>query len=117
MQHDDYLYSFRDPFNSPSLEFIPYNFGLSNSGTGTSMYLYPGEYTISAVYIEYIKLPSRVSYGNYTYIDGVDYPQSTLELPEHTHQEIVNLACQIAALNTENPEYIQLKNQKIMIQE
>lgn len=117
IQHDDYLYSFRDPFNSPSLEFIPYNFGLSSTGSGTSIYIYPGDYTISSVYVEYIKYPSRVSYGNYTYIDGVNYPQNTFELSEHTHQEIVDLACQIAALNIENPEYIQLKNQKIMIQE
>jgi hypothetical protein len=81
------------------------------------MYIYPGDYFIPSVYIEYIKYPSRVSFGNYTYLDGVNYPQTTLELSDLVHQEIVDLACQIAGLNTENPEYIQLKNQKILIQE
>lgn len=116
-QHDDYRESLRDPFNLPSLEFIPFNFGRSSSGTGSSMYIYPGDYTVSDVYIEYIKYPSRISYGNYTYIDGTVYPEATSELEDHTHQEIVDLACQLAALATENPEYIQLKNQKILISE
>lgn len=117
MQHDDYKEALRDPFNSPSLEFIPFNFGRSSSGTGTSLYIYPGDYTIPSVYIEYIKYPSRVSYGNYTYIDGINYPQTTLEVPEQAHQEVVNLACLIASLNTDNPEYVQLKSSKINIQE
>jgi len=117
MQHDDYRIALRDPFNTPSLEFIPFNFGRASSEDGTSLYLYPGDYTIPSVYLEYIKYPSKVSYGNYTYIDGVNYPQATLEVPEQAHQEVVNLACQIAALNIENPEYIQLKSQKILIQE
>lgn len=117
VQHDDYRESLRDPFNSPSLEFIPFNFGRASSDTGSSMYIYPGEYTIPAVYIEYIKYPSRISFGNYTYLDGVVYPEATSELSEHTHPEIVDIACQVAALATENPEYIQLRNQKILIQE
>ena len=117
MQHDDYRESLRDPFNSPSLEFIPFNFGRSSSDTGSSMYIYPGDYTIPAVYIEYIKYPSRISFGNYVYLDGVTYPEATSELADHTHVEIVDIACQVAALATENPEYIQLRNQKILIQE
>lgn len=117
LQHDDYLTALRDPFNNASLEFVPFNFGRSSSGSGTSMYIYPGDYTIPSVYIEYIKYPSRVSLGTYTYIDGVTYPPTTLELSDLVHQEVVDLACQIAGLYTENPEYIQLKNQKMLIQE
>jgi len=117
IQHDDYRESLRDPFNSPSLEFIPFNFGRSSTALGTSLYIYPGEYTIPAAYIEYVKYPSRVSFGNYTYIDGINYPQTTLEVPEQAHQEIVNLACLLAAMNIDNPEYLQLKSAKISIQE
>ena len=117
IQHDDYIGVLKDPFNSPSQEFIPYNFGRSSVGNSSSIYMYPGQYTISAVYPEYIKLPQKVSFGNYTYIDGNVYPPTTFDLPEHTHVEIIDIACEIAALNIENPEYIQLKTQKVFSQE
>lgn len=117
MQHDDYREALRDPFNSPSTEFIPYNFGRSSTGNNVpSLFLYGGSLpasTITNVYVEYLKYPVQVSLGGYTYIDGVVYPPTDLDFPEHTHPEIVDIACQIAALNIENPEYIQLKNQKV----
>jgi hypothetical protein len=118
VQHDDYRESLRDPFNSPSFEFIPYNFGKSSTQSAkSSIYIYPSSYTVDRVYIEYIKKPSRVSYGNYTYIDGVVYPPATCELPEQTHQEVVDIACQIASYAIENPEYIRLKAEKTFIHE
>lgn len=117
VQHDDYVQALKDPFNSPSQEFLPYNFGRSSSGTTTSLYIYPGLFTVGLVYPEYIKMPQKVSYGNYTYIDGNIYPPTTLDFPEHTHNEIVDIACEIAAMNIENPEYIQLKNQKVFSHE
>jgi hypothetical protein len=112
IQHDDIRTVLRDPFNNASLEAIPYNFGRSATG-GSSIYIYPDKYKIALVYIEYIKLPSKVNYGNYVYINGTTYPETTLEFPEHTHSEIVDIACQIAALNIESPEYIQMKSQKV----
>jgi len=117
MSHDDYLLALRDPFNSPSTEFIPFNFGKSSASDTTSIYLYPGDYTIDEVHVEYIKYPSKVSYGNYIYIDGNTYPEATLEFPEHTHQEIIDVALEIAALNIENPEYVQLKTRKVFSNE
>ncbi len=113
IQHDDIRTVLRDPFNNASLEAIPYNLGRSLVGNSPAMFIYPGQLIVSNVYLEYIKRPSKVSYGNYVYIDGTTYPEATLELPEHTHSEIVDIACQIAALNIESPEYIQLKSQKV----
>jgi hypothetical protein len=117
MQHDDYLDALQDPFNTPSLESIPYNFGRASSNNGSSIYIYPGNLNITGVYVEYLKYPAKVSYGNYVYIDGNTYPPTDFETPEHLHQEIIDLACQIAALNIENPEYIQLKTQKVFLSE
>lgn len=117
IQHDDYLTVIRDPFNNASLEAIPYNFGRSSTNGSTSLYIYPGEYVINFVFPEYIKYPAKVSIGNYKYIDGNTYTPTNFELPEHTHQEIVDLACQIASLNIENPEYIRLKQEKVFINE
>lgn len=117
IQHDDYRNAIRDPFNNASSEFVPFNFGRASSGTGTSIYIYPDDYSITNVYIEYLKYPSRISYGNYVFIDGNTYPAATSELPEHLHPEIVDVACQIAALNIESPEYVQLKSQKVFLSE
>ncbi len=118
MQHDDYREALKDPFNSPSQEFIPYNFGRSSSSNGgTSIYMYAGTYSINKVYLEYIKQPTKVNLGTYTSIDGINYPPTSFELPEHTHREIVDIACQIASLNIESPEYIRLKQEKVFLHE
>lgn len=117
IQSDDLSECLKDPFNSSSLDYIIYNVGRSSLNEGTSIYLYPGKYTLSTLYPEYVKYPSRITYGNYTYIDGNTYTQTNCELPEQTHPEIVDIAVQLAALNVENPEYIQLKNMKLNIQE
>lgn len=120
MQHDDYRVALRDPFNSPSTEFIPYNLGRSSNGNSTSIYLYSGDIipsAISSVYVEYIKYPRKVSLGTYKYLDGLIKPVQDIELPAHTHPEIIDIACQVAALDIENPEYIQLKNQKVLMNE
>lgn len=120
MQHDDIMESLRDPFNKPSYEFVPYNYGKSSSGTSTSIYVYGGDLPASAInsiYIEYVKKPSRISMGNYQYIDGVTYTANTSELPEQAHPELVDIACELAAMNIENPEYIQLKSQKVLTHE
>lgn len=116
-QHDDYRELLQDPFNSPSEDYIPYNFGLSTDRTSSSIYIYPGIFQIKKVYVEYIKVPARMSLGNYSYIDGTTYPPTTSDLPTYTHNELVDLAVQIASLASESPEYIQLKNQKINIHE
>lgn len=116
MQHDDYREALKDPFNSPSLEFVPYNFGRSSTGT-SSIYMYPGIYSINKVYLEYLKQPRKVSLGTYTYIDGTTKTPTSFELPEHTHSEIIDLACQIASLNVESPEYIRLRQEKVFLHE
>lgn len=113
VQHDDIRTVLRDPFYNGSLDSIPYNMGRSLSGDSSALFIYPNQLVISKVFPEYIKYPQRVNYGGYVYLDGNTYPETTLEFPEHTHLEIVDIACQIAALAIESPEYIQLKSQKV----
>ena len=116
VQHDDINETLRDPFVKKNKEYIPYNFGRNSTNSGTSLYIYTSK-NITGVALEYVKYPARVSLGTYPYINGVTYPQNTLETAEHTHREIVDLACQLAAQNTQNPEYIQIRNQKLLINE
>jgi hypothetical protein len=116
-QTDDLNEIFKDPFNSPSIDNLPYNFGTASDGDGTSIYIYPGDLEVEGVKLEYIRYPKRIHFGNYTYIDGTTPTLQSFELSEETHDEIVNLATQLTSLIIENPEYIQLKERKIQIQE
>lgn len=115
-QHDDYRYALEDPFNSAGEEFIPYNIGRSSASNNEALYIY-SNYPISKVYVEYIKYPQRVSMGTYPYIDGVTYAEQTLETSPQTHPEIVDIACFLAGSNTQNPEYIQVRQSKLLIHE
>lgn len=116
-QHDDLTEILRDPFNSPSLEALPYNVGMSTLNQAQSIYIYPGNATITNVEISYVRRPKRVSFGTYQYIDGIVYPQQSLEVPFHLRQEVVDLACQLAGLATDNPEYVQLRTLKTSLNE
>lgn len=112
VQHDDYRELLKDPFNDADFEFIPYNFGLSSDQTTSSIYMYPNQYSIKKVYVEYIKQPAKMSLGTYTYIDGTTYPPTTSDLPTYTHNELVDIAVQLASLAVANPEYVEYKNYK-----
>lgn len=114
IQHDDLLEALKDPFNKPSLEFLPFNLGRNSAGN-TSMFIYPGTIQVDKVFVEYLKKPNKMSLGNYVYIDGTTRPLSHCELPDNTHAQIVDIAAQIASLNIENPEYLKLKSQKVLI--
>jgi len=114
IQNDDLSYALDDPFNKSTDEGVIVNFGRSSDGTGESLYLYPDTgQSLGKVYIEYIKKPAKISFGGYEYIDGTTYPSQDCDLPEMVHTEIVDLAVQIASGIIENPQYVQLKTQKL----
>lgn len=117
VQNDDLNDILRDPFNSPYLEGIPANFGRSSSGTGSSLYLYPGDLTLVTAKAEYIKRPAKMYLTSYTYIDGTTTTPQDCELPEHTHSEIVDIAVQLAASITQNPDLAQAYQFKLLKQE
>lgn len=116
MQHDDYRLALKDPFNEAGEEFIPYNIGKASTSESEALFLY-SDFPIERVYTEYVKYPARVSSGNYQYIDGNVYPEQSLQTPNQTHSEIVDIACMLAGLYAQSPEYIQLKSTKLSIQE
>lgn len=115
VQSDDISEALKDPFNKSSLDYILYTVGRSSTGSGESLYLYPGTLTLGDFYPEYIKYPRKVYYGGYTYIDGTVTVQTNSELPESTHPEIVDIAVALAAANVQSPELLALKNAKLNI--
>lgn len=116
MQHDDYRDAIKDPFNEAGEEFLPYNVGRASDGTEESIYIY-SRFPVQTVFVEYLRYPPRVSSGNYQYIDGNIYPEQTLVTPPQSHSEIVDIACMLAGLAAQSPEYIQLKATKLSLQE
>lgn len=115
IQNDDLNYALQDPFNKSWDEEVLVNFGRSSDGNGQSLYLYPDAgQSIGKVYLEYIKMPAKLSFGGYTYIDGTTPAAQDSDLPELIHPEIVDAAVEIAAGIIESPQYVQLKAQKII---
>jgi len=124
-QHDDFneLEISGDPFHSPSMTWgeIPILFGRTDTilDDKGSIYLYTEPGVIpEEVYLEYIKHPNRMTVGGYDYIDGTPQPNMVnSDLPEHTHREIVDIAAAELSRIILSPEYLELKKQKILIQE
>lgn len=96
-QTDDLSEVLRDPFNEASSEdFVPFNFGRSSVDSLPSIFVYPATYTPLSIDVEYIKHPQKISQGTYTYIDNTVPTQSSTDLPEHTHSEVVDIAVWLA---------------------
>jgi hypothetical protein len=77
MQHDDVNIATEDPFNKPTNDdpyYLTYGTYLSIESQSS-----PSAWTVT-----YLKYPSAV--------DGEDNPNVTFDLPQHTHEEIVNIA-------------------------
>lgn len=115
VQNDDDVE--RDPFQNSYREEVNINFGKSSEEEGSSIYFYPGSLTLTEAYIEYLKKPNRMNFGGYEYIDGVTYNQTNCELPDMLHNEIVDIAVNIAAGIIENPNYARLTAEKVFKQE
>lgn len=111
-QTDDLSEVLKDPFNNPSDEFLPFNFGRASTGLNSSIYVYPGLYKPYAIQVEYVKTPTKISQGTYTYLDGVIYPELTSELSPNVHSELVDIAVHLAQISlTQNTK------EKLLIQE
>ena len=117
VQNDDLNEALKDPFNSPTFNEIPANYGRSSSGISSSIYLYPGDLLLGNAFVEYLKAPEKIYSGSYTYIDNTPVTPQDCELSEHTHSEIVDIAVELAASITQNPDFVSLKQLKLLKQE
>ena len=85
-----------------------------------SIYIYTDDFEIIEIYPEYIKQPNKVWIGTYNSLDGqytVGDAIVECDLPEHTHPEIIDLAVAECSRIIENPNFAQLKQQKLLINE
>ena len=111
VQHDDLNNVLRNPFRKKD---VFYTYAKTSDSVNTSLYFY--NLGTSKIRISYIKNPSRISSGGYPYLDGIVYP-TTSSLEVKFPEEVVDIATNLAALNIESPEYVQLRERKLMSNE
>jgi hypothetical protein len=118
VRHGDLNEALADPFNKSDKKRVLFNFGRSENGVSSSIYLYPDvNHQLSDIVIEYIKTPSKINLGTYTYIDGTTPPAQDCDLPEHTHNQIVDIAVLIASGQIGDPNKLQFSTLKTQINE
>ena len=122
VQHDDLSSVLNDPFYSPSYKWgeIPMVFGTQVNAVGPpttyhqkKIYTYTdGTFMITAVNIDYLRMPTRVAFpsgvpgGSYTMPDGTAIIANVdSQLPVSTHEEVVDIAVQLAAGDIDHPGY------------
>jgi len=100
-QHDDINKMRTDPFNKPTNEhplYVSTDVSLEIESLSS-----PSNWTMT-----YIKRPAPV--------DGTNNPNGILDLPDYTHDEIVNLAVRKMLMTIESPNYTtqlnEIKNQE-----
>ena len=123
IQHDDLSdVLLANPFYKPSFEWgeVVCNFARTDQTADSigSIYLYTdGTFTIPEVYVEYLKFPNKVCLGGYTDMNGSSTVTVECDLPEHSHSEIVDIAVTEAARIISDPNFLQIKQQKLNINE
>jgi hypothetical protein len=113
-QHDD---TFKDsPFDESSFKWRQINGVFNKDGIKLSV---PDGVTITKLYITYIKKPAYIhnaqGFGNGTYnlpSGKVLSGKQDCELPEYTHNEIVDIAVMLASGNLQYPDY-SIKKDKV----
>jgi hypothetical protein len=90
IQHDDYNRLVRDPFNKPQFNQV-----LRLFAEGKAELLTDGTFHIDTYFLRYLKTPSKMD---------ITVP-TNCELSEHTHQEIVDMAIEMALENIESQRY------------
>lgn len=96
----------------------------TDASSNKCLYLYnDGQFTITNAQITYLKRPKQMFFGGYDsleYLNGDDsapkatgYPSVNCELPEVSHSPIVDIAVQLMSIALEDPNKLQLVEEKL----
>ena len=99
-EHDDIYTSLLDTNYSPSFEwmYVPANF------SEQYIYVYTNnEFNLGSLYLDYLRYPNKMYYGNYNDIDGNLLEQSDCELPEYLHYELLDIVELLIKMDSQNP--------------
>lgn len=98
IQQDDLNKVLIDPFNKPI-----YDRPVIYFEDGDVYVVTDGTFTVESFKLTYLKEPQKV--------DSLSNPQVQWDMPEHTHKEIVQLACDIIIENIESQRINTIKSQ------
>lgn len=76
-----------------------------------------GTFTPNTIYVSYIRYPQKIDYPGYVNFDGSASAHSDCELNEYLEDELLNLAVEELAMDTENVPAVQFTQQRIRTSE
>lgn len=76
-----------------------------------------GTFTPKKIFVSYIRYPQKIDYPGYVNFDGTDSARSDCELNEYLEDELLNLAIQELAMDTENVPAVQFTQERIRTSE
>lgn len=76
-----------------------------------------GTFTPKKVFVSYIRYPAYIDYTGYVRLDGTNSITENCELPAYLEDELVNLAVDELAMDTENTPAVQFTQQRIRTSE
>lgn len=76
-----------------------------------------GTFTPSTIYVSYVRYPQKIDYPGYVKFDGFNSTLVNCELPEYLEDELLNLAIQELAMDTENMPAVQFTQERIRTSE
>lgn len=72
-----------------------------------------GTFTPNTIYVSYLRYPNKMDYPGYIKFDGSASTKVDCELPEYLEDELLNLAIQELAMDTENAPAVQFTQERI----
>lgn len=88
-EHDDLYGSLINPKYKPSFEWMYLPIVFSEN----YIYAYTNnEFQIGKMFLDYLRYPREMHYGNYSDENGILIPEASCELPDFLHYEILDLA-------------------------
>lgn len=112
VQYDDLTYTLTNSLTKPNAQWKRVVGVLAND----KLVLYADStFKIESVAPSYIKYPAKVSLGGYEDINGVTSVLTDCDLPENTHNKIIDLAIMIAQGTLENQMGYQVAQNKVVI--
>jgi hypothetical protein len=76
-----------------------------------------GTFTPKKIFVSYIRYPQKIDYPGYIDFDGLASERSDCELNEYLEDELLNLAIQELAMDTENVPAVQFTQERIRTSE
>lgn len=102
VDHDDLHYILGDSLHGPSYKYrraIAVEAKASTTLGAKSLYVHTsGDFTVNSLELTYIKRPVVPTIGGYQYFDGTTRVLTQSDLPEEVHNEVIDMAVELAAI-------------------